>query len=66
MAVGREESEGGVAIDRETLILPETWVEDWDTPPGKILKPMFDLVWNACGYPASRNFDSEGNWVKRS
>jgi hypothetical protein len=66
MAVGREESEGGVAIDRETLILPETSVEDWDTPPGKILKPMFDLVWNACGYPASRNFDSEGNWVKRS
>ncbi|MEK7994461.1 MAG: ATP-binding protein [Planctomycetota bacterium] len=56
----------GHAIDVDTLILPETVVEDFGTPPGKILKPIFDLVWNACGYRASKNLDSEGNWVRRS
>src|SRR5207244_6652813 len=52
-------------IDEDTLMLPETIVEDSDTSASKILKPMFDLVWNACGYPASKNFDAEGNWVDR-
>lgn len=57
--------ESGNVIGEATLIIPETVVEDLEIAPGKILKPMFDLVWNACGYPASRNFDSEGNWVQR-
>jgi len=52
-------------IDRDTIILPETVVENLSMTAGKILKPMFDLVWNACGYPSSRNFDAEGNWVAR-
>ena len=52
-------------IDRNTLALPETEVQDFNTPPAQILKPLFDLVWNACGYPASMNFDSSGNWVGR-
>lgn len=53
------------AIDRDHLILPETIVETFDEKPGKVLKPMFDLVWNACGYPKSKNFDDEGNWIQR-
>jgi hypothetical protein len=55
----------GRPINAENLILPETVVEDFATPVGKILKPMFDLVWNACGYPASKNFDAQGSWVNR-
>lgn len=53
-------------IDRDHLILPETIVEAFDEKPGKVLKPMFDLVWNACGYPKSKNFDDEGNWIQWS
>lgn len=52
-------------IATDGLILPESWVEDFSRPVGKILKPMFDLVWNACGFKESRNFDTEGNWVAR-
>lgn len=48
-------------IAEENIILPETVVEDFSTPIGIILKPMFDLVWNACGYRESPNFDSDGN-----
>jgi hypothetical protein len=56
----------GHPIDAETVILPETVVEDLSTPPAKILQPMFDLVWNACGYPSSQNFDVDGNWIARA
>jgi hypothetical protein len=52
-------------IDREILVLPESVVQDSSVEPVKILKPMFDLVWNACGYERSRNFDQEGKWVER-
>ena len=56
--------DNGYPIDEETLILPETVVQE-STPVGKVLKPMFDLVWNACGYLSSPNFDPDGNWVVR-
>ena len=50
----------------DTLLLPETVVERLDENPATILKPMFDVIWNACGQPGSRNFDVEGRWVRRS
>ncbi|MBZ5656501.1 MAG: ATP-binding protein [Acidobacteriia bacterium] len=65
MAVDDFDIERGYPINSDTIILPETLVEDLLTPIGKILKPLFDLVWNACGFPSSRNFDSEGNWIDR-
>ncbi len=53
----------GYPIGSPTLILPETVVQDFSAPVNEVLKPMFDLVWNACGYPSSRNFDAQGNWT---
>jgi hypothetical protein len=55
----------GSPIRNNQLLLPEITLEDFSTPPGQVLKPMFDLVWNASGYPESRNFDSDGNWITR-
>lgn len=55
----------GNPIDTNTIILPETVVQEFSTPIIAILKPMFDLVWNACGYRASKNFDANGNWITR-
>jgi hypothetical protein len=52
-------------IAQNSVILPETLVEDLSMPITKILRPIFDLVWNACGYPRSENFDSEDNWIAR-
>jgi hypothetical protein len=57
--------ERGYPIDRDTIVLPETIVGNLSTPPEQILKPLFDLIWNACGYPGSKNFDSEGKWINR-
>ena len=53
------------AIEADTLILPESVVQDFSEPEAKILKPLFDLVWNACGYPSSMNFDADGKWIAK-
>lgn len=52
-------------IAQNSVILPETLVEDFSMPVTKILRPLFDLVWNACGYPRSENFDAEDNWINQ-
>jgi hypothetical protein len=52
-------------IERDILILPESLIETYDTDPKEILRPMFDLIWNACGFERSFNFDESGNWINR-
>lgn len=51
-------------INRETLALPESVVQDFSAKPVEILKPMFDLIWNACGYQGSKNFNKDGLFVE--
>jgi hypothetical protein len=53
----------GHTIAEPHLILPESVVEDFSEPPGKILKPLFDLIWNACGYAQTKTLDDQGNWI---
>ncbi len=55
----------GFPIDSDSLILPEVVVEDLAIPASQILRPLFDLIWNACGLPQSLNFDENGNWNGR-
>ena len=53
------------SIDRENLLLPDMYIEDisnFSAP--KTMKPAFDMIWNACGYSGSRNYDKDGQWVK--
>lgn len=58
--------DAGYAIESDTLVLPDALVEDFATPPHQILKPIFDLIWNACGFLGSENFDPDGNWIARN
>lgn len=52
-------------IDRDNLLLPNVKIEDLDVDIPKAMKPIFDSVWNACGYPFSYNYDENGNWNPR-
>lgn len=52
-------------IARQHLVLPEAIVDDFEKAPANILKPVFDLVWNAFGYAKSWNFDENGQWIRR-
>ena len=49
-------------IDRDHILLPERELIDRPDNVDTIIRPLFDLVWNACGLPRSRNFDAHGNW----
>ncbi|MDE0118558.1 MAG: Fic family protein [Bdellovibrionales bacterium] len=50
-------------IDRDNLLLPEIYIEEisnFSAPD--VMKPAFDMVWNAGGYIGSRNYNKEGKW----
>lgn len=49
-------------IDRNELLLPEIQVDSPDVQGKDILKPAFDLLWNACGFECSKSYDKEGKW----
>jgi len=62
---------GGPNIRSEPLRLniiqpPEIVLETIDNPPHTILRPAFDMIWNAFGALRSLNYDQSGNWKGRS
>ncbi|MGL5806032.1 MAG: AlbA family DNA-binding domain-containing protein [Xenococcaceae cyanobacterium] len=54
----------GHRIERDNLLIPEVMVEDFNLIVHQVMKPIFDAVWNAAGYPCSQNYDREGNWKR--
>ena len=55
---------GGVNLERQDMILPERVITTYDMNIIEILRPIFDMVWNAFGYQRSFNFDENGKWIK--
>lgn len=61
---GVYETRGEYEIDRDILLLPEVIVENYDTTPDEVLKPCFNAMWNACGFPKSPNYDDTGKRIE--
>lgn len=51
------------SIDRDALLLPEIVVEDFECDPAEVMRPVFDAIWNAAGWPRSMNYDETGKWI---
>jgi hypothetical protein len=56
-------------VDRDDLVVQEVLVESLeydlhDLP--RLMRPLFDAVWNAVGLPRSLHYDDSGNWQSRS
>ena len=51
------------AFQDEIVALPEVVMVERDDEPPKVLKPVFDMVWNAFGILGSQNYDDDGNWT---
>ena len=49
-------------IDRDTVLLPDVIIDSLDVDVPQEMKPVFDAVWNACGFPRSFNYDKDGKW----
>ena len=51
-------------IDRDALILPEIIVENFECNPSEVMRPIFDAIWNAAGWPRSMHYNGNGERVK--
>jgi hypothetical protein len=49
-------------VDRDHLLTNETLIESADAKAESVLRPLFDQIWNACGWPKSINYDESGDW----
>ncbi len=49
-------------IDRDDLLVPGIMVDSFDSAASQVMKPGFDAVWNATGYPRAMSYDDEGKW----
>jgi len=64
LAVGRNYSiNRGSRAERDNILLPEIAVERWTDDPAIIMRPAFDMVWNAFGFTQSLNYNDVGQWV---
>jgi hypothetical protein len=54
----------GYPIDRDVLAVPDVLLEDGNYDSAKILRPIFDTIWNAAGWEQSPNYNDEGKWVE--
>jgi hypothetical protein len=54
---------GIYTIDRDILLLPEAIIESYDVSADEVLRPCFDSIWNACGFPKDFYYNEEGKWV---
>ena len=52
-------------IDRDVLSVPEVVVDSVDEEPTALLKPVFDTIWQAAGFPRCANYNEEGKWSPR-
>ena len=53
---------GPAAFQDEMVVLPEVVMVERDEQPHRVMKPAFDMVWNAFGFLGSQNYDDDGNW----
>lgn len=50
-------------IDRNVLCTNDLYVEDLNEQTEKILKPIFDSIWNACGFKKCSAYDEQGTYI---
>ncbi|MDR3415278.1 MAG: glyoxalase superfamily protein [Nevskia sp.] len=55
----------GSKAEMEFLAPPEALVSSTDEAAHRVLWPAIDVIWNAFGYPGSRNFTEQGEWIHR-
>lgn len=53
-------------VDRDVVILPDAVIEDLGVSVATAMKPIFDAVWNASGFPRSLNYNEDGVWTPRA
>ncbi|HEY7094722.1 MAG TPA: PIN domain-containing protein [Ktedonobacterales bacterium] len=55
----------GSLIGDDILRLPEVTLDALTGDAATLLKPAFDVLWNACGHAGSPNYAEDGSWAPR-
>jgi len=55
----------GHAIDRDVVMLPDIILEEFAGDMAAALRPAFDALWNAGGWPRSNNYSETGQRLPR-
>lgn len=50
-------------FDRDVLQLPDVLIQSEDLDIGKIMRPVFDAIWNAAGWEKCLSYDEGGKWT---
>lgn len=53
---------GERSLDRDLILFPEVVFENLSDDIIDLLRPVFDIVWNAFGYERSFNYKEDGTW----
>ena len=53
----------GDLIDKDILLIPTMTSETLAEPADRLMRPAFDIVWQASGLPASPYYNEEGDWT---
>jgi hypothetical protein len=61
--IGPAGASGQHDIQRDSLLLPECVVDDFDTPMETVLRPAFDMLYQCAGLSRSLSYDESGNWI---
>jgi hypothetical protein len=59
-------SRSGYPIDRDTLLLPDVLLRNYDEALPTLMRPVFDALWQSLGIARSPSYDKAGNWSERS
>jgi schlafen family protein len=52
-------------MDREVAVLPEVQINSLEDDVPHVMKPVFDSLWNAFGFPRCYNYTENGTWTIR-
>lgn len=52
-----------LTMDRDILLLPEIIIDNYEVSVAKELRPCFDSIWNACGFPKDLYYNDAGEWA---
>ena len=59
----REEDSSLALVDRNDLVLPAELVETLEASATQVLRPTFDVLWNAAGHESSPSYDADGRFL---
>lgn len=51
------------AIDRDFLVLPDLRIDNFDISTHNFIRPVFDALWRAVGYPRCTYYSQDGRWI---